>query len=108
MFRAKPLCPALPSDLAPLMPPNFLPLIGNGARCIGVALRLTHPEGRAGRKGSFDGRLPLYHGGAIWLPWGGKLARGILFYRLGVAETASSQTAVTPKRAHRLDAATRR
>ena len=61
----------------PLMPPNFLPLIGNGAGDW-LCLRLLDPE-VAGRKGVSTDVCHWYHGGGDWLPWGGKLAEALFF-----------------------------
>lgn len=59
------------------MPPNFLPLIGNG---IGdwLCLRVLDPE-VAAKKGVTTDICQWYHGGGDWLPWGRRLAEALLF-----------------------------
>lgn len=61
----------------PLMPPNFLPLLGNGAGDW-LCLRLLDPDVAAttGRKTDV---CHWYHGGGDWLPWGDSLAEALLF-----------------------------
>lgn len=83
----------------PLMPPNFLPIIGNGAGDW-LCIRLLDPdasgevsEGPPSTNGNrAGGNLPSgnplsgrtdicqwYHGGGDWLPWGNRLAEALLF-----------------------------
>ncbi|TWU01513.1 SMI1/KNR4 family protein [Neorhodopirellula pilleata] len=61
----------------PLMPPNFLPLVGNG---IGdwLCLRLLDPDVAAATGRATD-VCHWYHGGGDWLPWGNTLAEALLF-----------------------------
>ena len=61
----------------PLMPPNFLPLVGNGAGDW-LCLRLVDPE-LAKATGRSTDVCHWYHGGGDWLPWGGDLAEALLF-----------------------------
>lgn len=61
----------------PLMPPNFLPLVGNGAGDW-LCLRLLDPE-LAKQTGISTDICQWYHGGGDWLPWGSRLAEAFLF-----------------------------
>lgn len=61
----------------PLMPPNFLPLIGNGAGDW-LCLRLLDPD-VAAKTGVTTDICHWYHGGGDWLPWGGRLSEALLF-----------------------------
>lgn len=61
----------------PLMPPNFLPLVGNGAGDW-LCLRLIDPE-LAEATGQTTDVCHWYHGGGDWLPWGNSLAEALLF-----------------------------
>jgi hypothetical protein len=59
------------------MPPNFLPLIGNG---VGdwLCLRFVDPD-VAQATGQATDVCHWYHGGGDWLPWGDSLAEALLF-----------------------------
>lgn len=61
----------------PLMPPNFLPLVGNGAGDW-LCLRFIDPE-LAATTGQATDVCHWYHGGGDWLPWGNSLAEAMLF-----------------------------
>ncbi|TWT65079.1 SMI1/KNR4 family protein [Allorhodopirellula solitaria] len=61
----------------PLMPPNFLPLVGNGAGDW-LCLRLLDPHVAAQSGRSMD-ICHWYHGGGDWLPWGDTLSEALLF-----------------------------
>ncbi|MCM2372425.1 SMI1/KNR4 family protein [Aporhodopirellula aestuarii] len=61
----------------PLMPPNFLPLVGNGAGDW-LCLRLIDPD-VAAQTGITTDICQWYHGGGDWLPWGTRLAEAFLF-----------------------------
>lgn len=61
----------------PLMPPNFLPLVGNGAGDW-LCLRLLDPD-QARRTGISTDICQWYHGGGDWLPWGSRLSEALLF-----------------------------
>lgn len=78
--------PVMPSTLLsavpdpiwpPLMPPNFLPLVGNGAGDW-LCMRLLDPD-VAARTGQSTDFCQWYHGGGDWLPWGGRLSEALLF-----------------------------
>ncbi|KLU03929.1 putative transmembrane protein [Rhodopirellula islandica] len=60
----------------PLMPPNFLPLVGSHAGDW-LCLRLSDGENAAG--GAAYDLCHWYHGGGDWLPWGNSLAEALLF-----------------------------
>lgn len=61
----------------PLMPPNFLPLVGNGAGDW-LCLRLLDPDVAAATGRTTD-VCHWYHGGGDWMPWGDTLAEALLF-----------------------------
>lgn len=61
----------------PLMPPNFLPLVGNGAGDW-LCLRLLDPDVAAATGRATD-VCHWYHGGGDWMPWGDTLAEALLF-----------------------------
>lgn len=61
----------------PLMPPNFLPLVGNGAGDW-LCVRLLDPD-VATRTGQATDICHWYHGGGDWLPWGDRLSEALLF-----------------------------
>ncbi len=61
----------------PLMPPNFLPLVGNGAGDW-LCLRILDPD-VAEATGRTTDVCHWYHGGGDWLPWGNTLAEALLF-----------------------------
>ncbi|QDV66103.1 hypothetical protein Mal65_52770 [Crateriforma conspicua] len=54
-----------------LMPPDFLPLIGNG--------RGDWICGRVSAAGTVDRFVHWYHGGGDWIPWGNRLGEAVLF-----------------------------
>ncbi|MFG0265097.1 MAG: SMI1/KNR4 family protein [Rhodopirellula sp. JB055] len=60
----------------PLMPPNFLPLVGSHA---GDWLCLRLADGEAGAANVPYDLCHWYHGGGDWLPWGNTLAEALLF-----------------------------
>ncbi|TWU17934.1 SMI1/KNR4 family protein [Allorhodopirellula heiligendammensis] len=61
----------------PLMPPNFLPLLGNGAGDW-LCVRLLDPD-IAALTGRSTDICQWYHGGGDWLPWGDQLSEALLF-----------------------------
>jgi hypothetical protein len=61
----------------PLMPPNFLPLVGNGAGDW-LCVRLLDPD-VATQTGIQTDICQWYHGGGDWLPWGDRLSEALLF-----------------------------
>lgn len=60
----------------PLMPPNFLPLVGSHA---GDWLCLRLADGETGVADVSYDLCHWYHGGGDWLPWGNTLAEALLF-----------------------------
>lgn len=61
----------------PLMPPNFMPLVGNGGGDW-LCLRLLDPD-VAESTGQRSDVCHWYHGGGDWLPWGDQLSEALLF-----------------------------
>ncbi|MCC9658021.1 SMI1/KNR4 family protein [Rhodopirellula halodulae] len=75
----------------PLMPPNFLPLVGSHS---GDWLCLRLADGDA--EGSGYDICHWYHGGGDWLPWGETLAEALLFDQLLPSLPASDQRHAIP------------
>lgn len=72
------LLAAVPDPIwPPLMPPNFLPLVGNGAGDW-LCVRLIDPD-VAAQTGQATDICHWYHGGGDWLPWGDRLSEALLF-----------------------------
>lgn len=101
-FR-QPVSPAVLLNSAPeviwpaLMPPDFLPLLGNTAGDWLCA--------RIGAEGCGDQIVHWYHGGGDWIPWGRTLAEAIVFDAVHARLPGPSRRHSVPAESPRLDAA---
>lgn len=77
----------------PLMPPNFLPLVGSHAGDW-LCLRLVDGENSTSEI-TYD-LCHWYHGGGDWLPWGSSLAEALLFDQILPYLPASDQRHAIP------------
>ncbi len=86
----------------PLMPPNFLPLVGNGTGDW-LCVRLLDPD-VAAQTGRLTDICHWYHGGGDWLPWGDRLSEALLFDWLLLFLPQSGSRHAEPAEAARSDA----